>query len=75
MTAVKAFRGVYVLMAGKCEDDDWKTAQGVNRACPMAHADWTSIGHCVSLDEVVHDQDNQVGHGYQGRNAGVFQRV
>lgn len=65
----------YVLMAGKCKDNDWKTAEGLNRACPMDHADWTSIGHCVPLDEVVHNQDHQVCHGHQGRNASVLQRV
>lgn len=62
-------------MACKRKYDDWKAAEGRNRASPMDHADWTSIRDRISFHEVINDQDNQVGHRHQGRNTGVLERV
>lgn len=41
----------------------------------MNHSNWASIRHCISLDEVINHQDNQVCHRHQSRNTGVLQRV
>jgi hypothetical protein len=53
----------YILMASKCEDNNWKAAQGRNCASPVNYANWAAICRCVTLDKVVDNQDNQVGHG------------
>lgn len=65
----------YILMASKCEDDNRKAAQRRNRASPVNDANWASLCHCVTLDKVVNDQNDQVGHGNQGRNTGVLEGV
>lgn len=65
----------YVLMASKCKDNNWQTAESWNRALPMAHANRASILRRVSLDKLIHNQNNQIGHGNQGCNTGIFQRV
>lgn len=65
----------YVLVASKCKDNNWQTAESWNCALPMAHTNRASILHCVSLNKLIHNQDNQIGHGHQCRNTGIFQRV
>jgi hypothetical protein len=62
-------------MASKCKDNNWKAAQSGNRASPVNYANWASICRCVTLDKVVNNQDNQVGHGDQGRDTGVLEGI
>ena len=67
--------GKYILMASKCKDNNWQTAESRNCALPMDHANRASIFHRVSFDKLVHNQDNQIGHGHQGRNTSILQRI
>lgn len=65
----------YILMACKSEDDNRKAAQCRDRASPVNNANWASVRHGITLNKVVNDQDDQVGHGYQGCNTGVLEGV
>ena len=62
-------------MTCKRKDSHGKTAKRRNCSCPMDDTNRTSIGHSISLDEMVDDQNHQIANADQCRNAGIFKRV
>lgn len=79
MSVNKATRGswtkTYILMASKRKNNNRKTAEEGNWTGPMAHTNRTPILHCITLDETIHNQENQIAHGYQGSNTSILQRI
>lgn len=63
----------YVLVASVGKDNDWKTAEGWDDACPLSHANFPSILHGVSLDKMVDYQDNEVTNRDQRNDTSVFE--
>lgn len=49
-------------MAGECKYDHWETAQSWDWTCPVDYTNRATIRHCIALDEVIDDQDDQIGH-------------
>lgn len=62
-------------MACKCEHNNGETAESRDSAGPMDNAYWASVRKSVPFDEVVKDQYNQITHGSQGRDAGIFEGI
>ena len=65
----------YILVARVSKNDEWEAAKRRHCTLPLEVRDAASIRHCVALDEVGDDQDDQVGDRNQGNDAGVFEGV
>ena len=62
-------------MAGVSKDHNRKAAQSRYRTSPMNYTNRSSILHGIPLDEVCHDENDQVANGDERNNARVFERV
>lgn len=69
------FFPTYVLVASICKYNDWKNAQGRNKALPFNKMNWATVSHGVSLDEVGDNQNDKISDRDQGDNTSIFQRV
>lgn len=65
----------YILVARICEHNDRETGEGIHRSTPFKVMNLSTILEGIALDEVGHDQDDQISDGDQGNDASVFQRI
>jgi hypothetical protein len=55
-------KAAYILMTRERKDDDRKTAERRDGTSPMDHTDGSSLVHCISLDNMIDNQYDQVAH-------------
>lgn len=68
-------QGTYILMARKSKNNHREAAESRDSTSPMNNTNRSPAVLRVPNDKVINNQNHQVGHRNQSRDAGILERV